>query len=83
MAVFWCWWCYSLVLLVPLWWFVVSSVAYTQPINLGGHTQGSSARRSVSRVNRSCRASFMNVIALIIYYLCVPLGIAFTVQYFS
>ena len=44
----------------------------------GGHTQGSLVRRIVSRENRSCRASLMDAIALIINYLGVRLGIAFT-----
>lgn len=38
---------------------------------------------AVSLVNRNCRASFMNAIALIINYLSVPLGVAFVGRYIS
>jgi len=73
MAVFWCWWCYYLVLVVPLWW--------CRP-----HISSRSHRRArakflsavaVSLVNRSCRARLTDMITLIINYLGAPLGIAF------
>lgn len=38
---------------------------------------------SLSLVNRSCKESLLDAIALIINYLGVPLGMAFTRQYFS
>lgn len=51
--------------------------AHTQ----AGTPRGSSARRAVLRVNWSFRASLTDSITLIINYLGVPLGMAFTKWY--
>ena len=53
-----------------------------------GRHHGRSGRRrisaaAVSLVNRSCKGSLLDAIALIINYLYVPLGIAFTGEIFS
>ena len=42
-----------------------------------GHARHSSARRAVSRLNRSFKVRLIDAITLIINYLCAPLGCAF------
>ena len=54
------------------------SRAYYTPATGKGHTCHSSARRSVSRLNRSCKVRLIDAITLIINYLCAPFGCAFT-----
>ena len=70
------------------WWLVVlpggwlcllaSSPAYSQPDTQTGTPRGSSARRAISRLNRSCRVRLIDAITLIINYLGAPFGCAFT-----
>ena len=50
---------------------------YTAGAPAGTHAN-SSARRAVSRLNRSCKVRLINAITLIINYLCAPFGCAFT-----
>ena len=57
---------------------LASSPAYSQPDTQTGTPRGSSARRAVSRLNRSCRARLIDAITLIINYLSAPFGCAFT-----
>ena len=60
------------------WWcLLASSPAYSQPDTQTGTPRGSSARRAVSRLNRSCKVRLIDAITLIINYLGAPLGCAF------
>ena len=69
------WW---LVVLPGGWWcLLASSPAYSQPDTQTGTPRGSSARRAVSRLNRSCKVRLIDAITLIINYLGAPLGCAF------
>ena len=72
---------------VPPWWLTsvhpdIIARIFTAG-HAGGDTQGSPSAAAVSLVNRSCKGSLLDAIALIINYLYVPLGIAFTGEIFS
>lgn len=74
MAVFWCWWCYSLVLVVV---FPGGAGRIFPADHPGGHAQSSSVRRAVLLLNQGFGMKFRDAIALIINYLGAPLGEAF------
>ena len=61
------------------WWcLLATSPAYSQPDTQTGTPRGSSARRAVSRLNRSCKVRLIDAITLIINYLGALFGYAFT-----
>ena len=63
------------------WWLVVSSLVCARIFtagHAGGGTQGLSSAAALSLVNRSCKGSLLDAIALIINYLDIPFGVAFT-----
>ena len=64
----------SFPLRVPFWLSFIPSGAYYTPGTGVGHTRHSSARRAVSRLNRSCRNELIGGITLIVNYLYAPLG---------
>ena len=78
------WWCPGVLVVPGAWWLVVlpggwwcllaSSPAYLQPDTQTGTPRGSSARRAVSRLNRSCKVRLIDAITLIVNYLDSPLG---------
>ena len=68
------WWC-------PPWWLVVPPWHLARIFtagHAGGGTQTLLSAAALSLVKRSCKESLLDAIALIINYLCVPLGVAFT-----
>ena len=73
------WWCPRWLVVLPGgWWcLLASSPAYSQPDTQTGTPRGSSARRAVSRLNRSYKVRLIDAITLIINYLGAPLGCAF------
>ena len=64
----------SFPLRVPFWPSFIPSRAYYTPATGKGHTCHSSARRAVSRLNRSCKVRLIDAITLIVNYLDSPLG---------
>lgn len=93
----WCRWCPRGVLvvaggallvssLVPPWWLVVAPWQPRPHIHSRTRRRGHATLLSaaaLSLVKRSCKASLLDAIALIINYLGVPLGMAFTGWHFS
>ena len=78
------WWLVVSSLVPPWWsswWLVVSSLVCARIFtagHAGGGTQGLSSAAALSLVNRSCKGSLLDAIALIINYLDIPFGVAFT-----
>ena len=82
-------WCPRGVLVVSMvssWWLVVAPWQPRPHIHSRTRRRGHATLLSaaaLSLVKRSCKASLLDAIALIINYLGVPLGMAFTGWHFS